>query len=197
MADLARAVGESWTYRDYLSWPEDERWELLEGVAYLMAAPSAAHQRIVLRMARMFADFLEGKPCEVFLAPLDILSFGPGESEEEDCSTVVQPDLFVLCDKSGLNERNLHGLPELVVEVLSPSTSRKDQHEKFSLYERRGVKEYWVVDPLAAWLCVYARNEAGLLKEAGLRERGGDSSPLASTYLEGFSVEYGRLFTAT
>jgi Uma2 family endonuclease len=194
MADPARAVGENWTYRDYRSWPEDERWELLEGVAYLMAAPSVEHQRLVLRFGRMLAEFLDAKPCEVFIAPLDVLSFAPGESEEDQCSTVVQPDLIVICDKSGLNEKNLHGLPELVVEVLSPSTSRKDQHEKFSLYERRGVREYWVVDPLAAWVCVYRRNEKGELKEGGLRERLGDTSPLPSAYLEGFCLDYGRLF---
>jgi len=159
-----------------------------------MGSPSVAHQRIVLRLLRAFADFLDNKPCEVFVSPLDVLSFALGEIEEDDCSTVVQPDILVVCDKTGLNDKNLHGLPELVVEVLSPSTSRKDQHEKFSLYESRGVKEYWVVDPLAGWVCLYVRNDRGLLTEAGLRERLGDRSPLASAFLEGFSVDFEKLF---
>jgi Uma2 family endonuclease len=144
----------------------------------------------------MFADFLDDKPCEVFVAPLDVLSFAPDETEEDGCSTVVQPDILVVCDKKGLNEKNLHGLPELVVEVLSPSSSKKDQHEKFSLYEKRGVKEYWVVDPMAGWMCLYVRNDKGLLKQSGLRERLGDRSLLPSVLLEGFSVPYEKLFTS-
>lgn len=194
MADAARSVDENWTYGDYRRWPDDERWELIEGVAYLMAAPSVSHQRMVLHLARLFMDFLEGKPCEVFVAPLDVLSFASGEENEDDCSTVVQPDLLVLCNKSGLNAKNLHGLPELVVEVLSPSSSRKDQHEKFSLYEKRGVKEYWVVDAEAEWICLYVRSAKGKLVEAGLRSRTGERSPLASVLLPGFYVDYGKLF---
>jgi len=196
MADAMRAIGENWTYGDYRKWPDDERWELIEGEAYLMGAPSVSHQRLLGTFFRMFADFLDDKPCEVFLAPLDVLSFAPDETEEDDCSTVVQPDILVVCDKKGLNDKNLHGLPELVVEILSPSTTKKDQHEKFSLYEKRGVREYWVVDPIGAWICLYVRNETGELKQKALRERSGDRSPLASAVLEGFSVDYQKLFAA-
>ncbi|MDP3177076.1 MAG: Uma2 family endonuclease, partial [Spirochaetaceae bacterium] len=181
-------------YGDYRRWPEDERWELIDGVAYLMGAPTVSHQRIVRYFLLALSAFLDGKECEVFLSPLDVLSFAPGEREEDECSTVVQPDLFVLCDKVGLNDKNLHGLPELVVEVLSPSTSRKDQHEKFALYERGGVKEYWVVDPEGGWICLYARSAEGKLKESALRERWGNRSPLASTCLPGFTLAYESLF---
>jgi len=194
MADAAPNFEERWTYGDYRAWPADERWELIDGVAYLMGAPTVSHQRIVGLFYRLLADFLEGKPCEAFLSPFDVLSFGPGELGEDDCSTVVQPDLLVLCDKSGLNEKNLHGMPELVAEVLSPSSSRKDQHEKFALYEKRGVQEYWVIEPLGEWLCVYTRNERGLLKEKALRERHGDMSPIASPYLKGFVLDPAALF---
>jgi Uma2 family endonuclease len=197
MADAAPNFDEHWTYGDYRRWPDDERWELIEGVAYLMGAPSVRHQRIVGLMYRLLADFLEGKPCEVFLAPLDVLSFGPGEASEDECSTVVQPDLLILCDKSGLNDKNLHGLPEVVVEVLSPSTSRKDQHEKFALYEKRGVREYWVVDPDGEWLCLYVRDARGLLRESSLREKAGNMSSAASAYLEGFALDPIKLFAST
>lgn len=194
MTDLARILEERWTYGDYKNWPEDERWELIDGEAYLMSAPSVPHQRVVLRFSRWLGNYLEGNPCEVFIAPFDVLSFGEGEKEEDECSTVVQPDLLVVCDKSGLNDKNLHGLPELVVEILSPSTSKRDQNEKFTLYEKRGVREYWVVDPLARWVCLYGRDEKGAFARKGLREKLGDMSPIASTYLEGFSIDPEKLF---
>lgn len=197
MADAAPNFEERWTYGDYRRWPDDERWELIDGVAYLMGAPTVSHQRIVGQLYRLLADFLEGKPCEAFLSPFDVLSFAPGEEEEDDCSSVVQPDILVVCDKSGLNDKNLHGLPEVVVEVLSPSTSRKDQHEKFSLYESRGVREYWVVEPEAQWLCLYVRDDQGKLREGGLRERLGDMSPIASTHLAGFDLDPARLFSSS
>ena len=134
MGDAAPNFDEHWTYGDYKTWPEDERWELIGSVAYLMGVPSIHHQRVLGEIYLALRLFLEGKPCEAFLSPFDVLSFGEGETEEDECSTVVQPDVLVVCDKTGLNEKNLIGLPELVVEVLSPSTSKKDLHEKFSLY---------------------------------------------------------------
>jgi Uma2 family endonuclease len=197
MADAAPNFDERWTYRDYKNWPDDERWELIDGVAYLMGAPTVRHQRIVGDIYLSLRLFLEGKPCEAFLSPFDVLSLAPGEEEEDDCSTVVQPDILVMCDKSGLNDKNLHGLPEVIVEVLSPSTSRKDQHEKFSLYEMRGVREYWIVEPEAQWLCLYARDSQGKLREKGLREKLGDMTQIASSYLPGFVLDPTKLFASS
>jgi Uma2 family endonuclease len=93
--------------------------------------------------------------------------------------------------------KDLHGLPEVVVEVLSPSTSRKDQHEKFSLYEMRGRREYWIAEPVSQWLCLYARDGQGKLREKGLREKLGDMTPVASSYLPGFVLEPTKLFASS
>jgi Uma2 family endonuclease len=153
--------GNKFTYRDYLSWPPDERWELIEGVAYDMTpAPSVSHQRILIELARQFASYLLDKPCEVLPAPLDVRL--PREDErEEDIQTVVQPDLIVVCDPSKLDERGCRGGPDLVVEITSLTTARKDMKDKFYLYERAGVKEYWIVQPADRVVMVFKMDEKG------------------------------------
>jgi len=130
---------ERFTYQDYLTWPDDERWELIEGIPYNMTpAPTLRHQRIIGRFHTMIDIALEGKSCVPFTAPADVVF-----SE----SDVVQPDLFVVCDRSKTTGANLQGAPDLVIEALSPSTTKKDQREKKQLYERYGVREYIIVDP--------------------------------------------------
>ncbi|MDP3178977.1 MAG: Uma2 family endonuclease, partial [Spirochaetaceae bacterium] len=88
----------------------------------------------------------DDKHCEAYIAPFDVL-LPDGEEADDDVDSVVQPDIVVFCDRSKLTEADARGAPDLVVEILSPSTSKKDQHEKLSLYEKHGVREYWVVDP--------------------------------------------------
>lgn len=135
------------TYADYLTWPEDERWELIEGIPYNMTpAPSRIHQKILGDLHRQFSTYLLDKKCEVYAAPFDVVL--PEESDEDsEIVTVVQPDLVVVCDEEKLDEKGCRGAPDLVVEILSPSTARRDLKEKLLLYERVGVREYWVVHP--------------------------------------------------
>ena len=144
----AKKEDRHYTYGDYRTWPDDERWELINGVAYNMSpAPSYGHQDILSRLFRVFAAYFEGKPCRPFFAPADVLlPSGPVEDEDE-IDTVVQPDLVVICDRSKVSKRFCLGAPELAIEILSPSTSSKDFIIKSALYERHGVKEYWIVDP--------------------------------------------------
>jgi Uma2 family endonuclease len=118
----------------------------------------------------------------------------------DEVDSVVQPDIVVFCGGSRIREDNARGAPDLAVEILSPSTSNVegssetiDQNEKFRLYERAGVREYWVVDPAGRWLCVY-RLGAGLFDEGELRESPRDYGPIASRVIEGFSVNPSRLF---
>ncbi|MFH1859832.1 MAG: Uma2 family endonuclease [bacterium] len=150
-----RKEEEKYTYKDYLGWPDEERWELIDGIAYDMSpAPSVDHQDILGILFTEFSVYLRGKPCKVFLAPLDVIL--PKDYEtEEDCQTVVQPDILVICDKTKLDSKKCKGAPDLVIEILSPSTSKKDMTVKFSLYERVGVKEYWIVHPLDKTIFVY------------------------------------------
>ncbi|MBI4756619.1 MAG: Uma2 family endonuclease [Betaproteobacteria bacterium] len=145
------------TYGEYLTWPEEVRYELIDGVAYAMGpAPVRLHQRLVFEVARQIADALEGGSCEVNVAPFDVRL--PKANEADNAiDTVVQPDIVVVCDAAKLDERGCRGAPDWVIEVLSPGTAGHDQILKLGLYERHGVREYWLVHPtdrvvMAYWL---------------------------------------------
>jgi Uma2 family endonuclease len=129
-----------WSWQDYLSWPDAERWEIIDGTAYAMSpAPSTKHQKIVGRIFSRLDQQLSGKPCQPFIAPTDV------KLSEQD---VVQPDIFVVCDPAKISPSHIEGAPEVVIEVLSPATSSRDLREKKALYEKTGVLEYVLVDPL-------------------------------------------------
>lgn len=151
----------SFTVRDWKSWPEGERWELIGGEAYAMSpAPRLKHQRLLLDLAGQLTDALRGKPCEPFISPFDVYLGGePGESDD-DIDSVVQPDLMIVCDPGKCREEGIFGAPDWILEVLSPSTTWKDQTEKRGLYERFGVREYWILNPDTLDLAIY-RLEGG------------------------------------
>jgi len=157
----ARKFEKHYTYRDYRQWPDDERWELIGGVAYAMSGPSRNHQATSMELGRQIANFLQGNDCQVYMAPLDVFFAPIHQMDEDDVDTVVQPDLVVVCESDKLRPNGIWGAPDLVVEILSPSTSRKDQNEKYNLYERSGVKEYWVVDPAGHWIQQYVLGADG------------------------------------
>ena len=139
MPSTALKLEPKFTYADYRTWPDDERWELIEGVPYAMTpAPGTMHQRISLKLSSRFDRFFEGKSCIPFDAPTDVVL---------DDDTVVQPDVFVVCDRDKITEENIQGAPDLLVEILSPSTRIRDKREKKALYERFGVREYLIVSP--------------------------------------------------
>ncbi|GHU62182.1 hypothetical protein FACS189445_4950 [Spirochaetia bacterium] len=141
---LREAEKTHYTYADYLAWETDNRYELMDGAAYMMASPSVIHQRLSREFTRQFSNFLLGKPCEVFAAPLDVRLF-PREDHTDD--TVVQPDLLVVCDKTKLSEGSCDGTPDLVIEIVSPSNTVQGLLKKFNYYLDAGVREYWVVNP--------------------------------------------------
>ena len=135
---------EYFTYADFLEWDEDVRAEIIHGVVYMMNTPLTIHQRIAGRLYVKFFSFLEGKTCEAFMAPLSVRLF-PRKDNSDD--TVVVPDLVVICDPEKIDERGCNGAPDLIIEILSPSNSRKDRFLKFDLYLKAKVREYWVVHP--------------------------------------------------
>ena len=135
-----------YTYADYLTWPDDERWEIIDGVAYAMAPPSTEHQRIVRNLSVEFSIYLKKKPCEIFIAPFGV-TFEKAIKDENNLHA-VEPDIAVICDKSKITEKGCKGNPDLIVEVLSRSTASIDIIKKRRLYEQNGVFEYWIVDPL-------------------------------------------------
>ncbi|EXJ14037.1 Uma2 family endonuclease [Imhoffiella purpurea] len=163
------------TYADYLGWPEDQRFELIEGVAYAMApTPTRQHQRLVGELFRVIADALEGSGCEVNIAPFDV-RLPEGDEADGDIDTLVQPDISVVCDPAKLDDRGCRGAPDWIVEVLSPATAGHDQVRKLSLYERHGVKEYWLVHPVDRVVIIY-RLEAGAYGRPGVSELLGRST---------------------
>lgn len=136
-----KSISQKYTYQDYLDWPNDERWEIIEGVAYNMTpAPRVRHQRISRNIEVILVSEIRSKKkeCELFDAPTDVVF---------DQYNVVQPDVFVICDNSKITEDNIQGAPDLIIEVTSPSTSIKDKRGKKQLYERFGVKEYIIIHP--------------------------------------------------
>ena len=131
------------TYDDYYSWDDGKRWELIYGQAYLMEpGPTGVHQGVSGNLHRQLANFLYRKPGKVYAAPYDVRLFDDTVND-----TVVQPDLVVICDQSKLDERGCKGAPDMVVEILSPSTAGRDRVKKLNLYQKAGVREYWIVDP--------------------------------------------------
>ena len=161
MGPLALKLEERFTYGDYVTWDDDERWELIDGVPYNMSpAPSVAHQSILMDLGKQFAVYLQGKDCKVFPAPFDVRLTESDESDDH-VETVVQPDLSIICDKRTLDKAGYRGAPDLVVEILSPWTAQKDVKIKFTRYERAGVREYWIVDPVGKTVQVFTLGENG------------------------------------
>ncbi|AGT32302.1 Uma2 family endonuclease [Geobacillus genomosp. 3] len=154
---------ERYTYQDYVKW--DGWWELINGVPYNMApAPSFVHQFIVGELYVALRAFFREKGCTVVMAPFDVRL--DEQADYEQAKHVVQPDISVICDQSQIGSRGCDGPPDLVVEVLSPSTALKDRNEKYMLYEQFDVKEYWIVDPLHRTVEVYGRGEKGYEKRS-------------------------------
>ncbi len=150
---------ERYTYADYLSWPDGERWEIIAGEPYSMSpAPSRQHQQILGALFAKFYYYLEDKACRVYPAPFDVRLFQENDKHDE-IDTVVQPDIVVVCDDKKLDDKGCKGAPDLIIEIISQSTAKKDLNEKFNLYERCGVKEYWVVFPWEKAVDIYRLNQ--------------------------------------
>jgi len=180
-----------YTYGDYLNWPGEERWELIEGVPFCMTpAPSTRHQRVVGEVFRQIANFLISRDCEVFMAPFDV-RLPEADEADSDIRTVVQPDIVVVCDPAKLDDRGCKGPPDFVVEALSPSTASRDYIQKTALYEAHGVREYWIVSPMENTVTQYLLTEAGRYSAPFFHE-GGGSMPV--TILPGLTVNLDAVF---
>jgi Uma2 family endonuclease len=181
-----------YTYADYCHWPDDERWELIEGVPYGMSpAPARAHQDVTGELFFQIRSQLESRTCKVYSAPFDVRLPRPGEADEQS-DTVVQPDISVICDPDKLDERGCRGAPDWIIEVLSPKTAVKDQVQKRALYERHGVREYWLVHPVDRVLTVY-RLEAEGYGKPHIQETSGMTE---SAVIEGLNIDWDRIFPA-
>lgn len=180
------------TYADYLSWGEDVRCEVIDGrVISYNFSPSRRHQDVLGNLHFLFRGYLEGKSCRVTLAPFDVYLFADESGVTKDTDNWVEPDLFVVCDQNKYGENELLGAPDLVIEVLSPSNAKNDKIYKMNQYEKAGVKEYWIVDPLYEMVDVY------LLKEGRLQlERAYAADEVVEVNLfEDLSIDLKRVFS--
>lgn len=144
-----------YSYADLLTWDDSTRYELFDGQPMALASPSTIHQEILSALHYQIYDYLKDKQRKVYLAPFDVRIFEEAGDSPEDVDTVLQPDLMVVCDHSKVDYHGVHGAPDLVIEILSPATARYDKLVKFNLYQKAGVKEYWLVDPRTQTVCVY------------------------------------------
>lgn len=138
---------ETYTFADLLEWDDGERYELIDGEAVLLASPRRVHQAGRLELSAQLHGYLKGKTCRVCTAPFDVRLFAQEGDDPESIDTVVRPDISVICDPSKLDNLGCKGVPDLIIEILSPSTQRCDRVVKFNLYRKAGVREYWIVDP--------------------------------------------------
>lgn len=150
-----------YTYADCLKWPEEERWEIIDGVPYLLSSPTWQHQALSLELSRQFSNYLINKPCRVFTAPFDLRIPESAVERDEDCSNVFQPDILVVCDSSRLKGTGYFGVPDLIIEISSPSTTKHDKILKFNKYEKAGVKEYWIVEPDGRVISIFRLQDNG------------------------------------
>ena len=162
--ELSLDLNKRYSYADYLTWLDDVSRELIHGFIKMMSpAPRLGHAEVSQNISlHLGLHVLRNKgKCKVFAAPFDVRFPKKGETADDKIDTVVQPDICVICDLSKLDERGCCGAPDMIVEILSPSTFKKDVYEKFALYEESGVKEYWIVHPKDKTVTVFLLQENG------------------------------------
>lgn len=180
------------TYADYLTWDDDQRWELIDGVAYCMSpVPNRIHQKWLGELHRQIANYLDGRRCEVYLAPFDVRLQDFLDASDEETFTVVQPDIMVVCDNEKLDDRGIKGAPDLVVEIISPSTAKRDITTKYELYQRHGVKEYWIIYPNDRTLLIYRLSDDNRYASP---EVFGDDDIVPVSLLGDLVIDMGKVF---
>lgn len=180
-----------YTFADVLAWDENDRIEIINGEAFMMATPSRIHQEISVAIASSLYNFLEGKRCKVYPAPFGVRLFeGDGDGPDE-VDTVVEPDISVVCDRNKLDKHGCKGAPDLIIEILSPSTQRYDRLVKLALYQRAGVREYWLVEPETQTVQVMLQDGGGILQ---LHEVYGRGDIARVNVLEGCFIDLGKVF---
>jgi Uma2 family endonuclease len=150
------------SYADYLSWTDDEQIEIIDGNLYNMSpGPSTKHQQVSMNLSYYLMNYFREKDCQVFAAPFDVRLFAEGKKDDE-VFDVVQPDMSVICNENKLDEKGCVGSPDVIIEIISPSSAKMDRMRKRNLYEKALVKEYWIVDPQNELIELYHLNQENL-----------------------------------
>ncbi len=179
-----------WTFADFLAWEGRGNIEIIHGEPVRLETPIRVHQEISRELMRQFAGYLEGKRGRVYSAPFSVRPFARRTDRPEDISDVLEPDLTVVCDEAKLDRYGCCGAPDLVVEILSPATENNDRVRKKDMYQRAGVKEYWLVSPREQTVEVFLLAE-GVYREQ--RTYGAEESILVSV-LENLTVDLKPVF---
>jgi Uma2 family endonuclease len=192
--ELTLDMSRQYTYADYLQWLDSKRRELINGFIRVMSpAPVVSHAAVVMDLSTTLHSFIRRRngKCKAFTAPFDVRLPKNGEKDDDKIYSVVQPDIVVVCDPSKIDENGCLGAPDMVVEVLSPSTRKYDLNEKFNLYEASGVREYWVVAPVGKDVTVFLLQENGRYAEGVVYQK---SAKIPVQTLPGLEVDAEELF---
>jgi len=183
VSDVQPAYERKYTVEEYHTWDEGFRAELHEGTLIVMEQPTTRHQGILMELAAQIHTYLRGKQCKVYPAP-----FGVRLSMDEE--SIFEPDIVVVCDKSIITKRGCIGAPDMVIEILSPSTARYDKKYKYNKYQAAGVREYWIIDPDINQLHV------NLLKDGSYIGKMYDEkdTTVPVSILEGFEIDLTDIF---
>ena len=186
-------MSKRYTYHDYLSWLDDKRRELIDGFIHLMSAPMRRHAHVLTEMNFLIRTFIKKQKghCRVYQAPFDVRLPLHGSNDDDKIYDVVQPDICVICDLTKLDERGCIGAPDLIVEVLSPSTMKYDWNYKFNLYEKAGVREYWIVNPKTKITYIFILQPDGQY-DMGTEYEGNQKAPVS--IFEGLEIDLSEIF---
>lgn len=185
-ADANDYMPKAVTYEEFIERYEntEERMEYIDGIVYAMGSPSVKHQRVLMGLSNRLYNFLKGKKCQPFIAPLDV------HFENTELKSCVQPDLLVICDEENVREGKYYGVPSMVIEILSPSSRSKDTIIKLNLYWREGVREYLLVDPIKEVVYYWSFEN----KEIVLQQTLTGTDVFSSSVFEGFQVNIIEIF---
>jgi Uma2 family endonuclease len=183
----------TYTYADLYNWNFIERLELLRGRIFQLGAANTKHQRVGGKLYNGLYNFLKGKTCQVFIAPYDVRLPIKNRKRDDQITTVVQPDICIFCDADAIDERGACGIPDLIVEILSPSYPGHDLHEKYDVYQEVGVPEYWIIDPIKEMVMVSLLQAPGKFAPTKIYT---EDQVLAPRCVPGFSISTKELFTS-
>jgi Uma2 family endonuclease len=174
METLALDLKKRYTYADYLAWIDDVRRELIDGFIKMMAGTNRFHGKVSRKIVRYLDGYTVNNKCgcEVYTAPIDVLLPKNGETDDNKIYDVVQPDIFVVCGGWKGNDNAFLGAPDMIIEILSPSNRKRDLYDKFFLYQKSGVREYWIADPELKALTVYLMQQDGEYDDGKIYQRG-------------------------
>jgi Uma2 family endonuclease len=185
-----------YSYADYLTWMDDVRRELFDGfIKFMTPAPSRRHQELSVSLTLQIGTYLMHKNCKLYHAPSDVrFSKDKANKDDEQVFTVLQPDLFIVCDLSKLDDRGCLGAPDMIIEIISPKNSKRDTHDKFEIYQEYGVREYWIVNPSDEYVTVFVLDDKSKFQFVGMYAE--DDKIPVNIFNGDFKVDLTEVFTS-